>query len=215
MMKQIIIQVICVAVFSGIQVTEALTCYHCTNDPRENTGFPYDANCGQYDYHGDSTVQGDDTTCYVALWNDRYVQRGRLGSHAYDEGDCRYESLFTQCFCKGELCNTNSFCAECGYPRPTPTTTEQITSTTYPTTLTKEPGMTLRCYSCIDCPRVEDSTPVIEADFLTCVSTIFLNNAEVIRSGSYEDQLDGCIQNAETISCYCSSDICNDYHFDF
>ncbi|CAL4157988.1 unnamed protein product, partial [Meganyctiphanes norvegica] len=222
MIKQIIIQLICVAVLSGIQVTNALTCYHCTDNPGEGSGRPYVADCGRFDYQGASTEQGDDTTCYIAITNDGFVQRGRSESPIFYQGGCQYGTSFTGCFCKGGLCNTHSFCAHCGYPRPTPTTTEQTTSTTDPTTLTPvstEPptpsNPTLRCYTCVDCPEVEDSTHVIEGDFLTCVSTIFLNSAEVIRSGSHEDQPDECIHHAETLSCYCSSDLCNDYTLEF
>ncbi|CAL4066510.1 unnamed protein product [Meganyctiphanes norvegica] len=228
MMKQIIIQVICVAVLSGIQVTYALTCYHCTDKPGGDDYRPYDADCGRYDYHGASTEQDSDATCYIALMDDGFIQRSIYADNYYDDGDCRFGAYYTECFCKGELCNTNSFCAQCGYPRPTPITTEQTTSTTDPTTLTPatrepttsnptttEPVATLRCYTCVDCPKVEDSTPVIEGDFLTCVSTIFLNSAEVIRSGSHEDQPDECIHHAETLSCYCSSDLCNDYTLEF
>ncbi|CAL4080491.1 unnamed protein product, partial [Meganyctiphanes norvegica] len=95
---------------------------------------------------------------------------------------------------------------QCGYPKPTPS------STTMTTVEPSPPSGSLSCYTCFNCPAIDESTPVIEdATFVTCVSIFPLEFSEVIRSGSDEDHPDGaCIQHSQTLMCWCSTDLCND-----
>jgi len=233
MMKLDLVRIICLVVLSGhIQVASALTCYSCSDDP--NSLFPYDPECGIYSYNNvENTIE--DTTpreiCYILLKNNGNVQRGKNNNGGkYDDGDCRYGTSFTECYCTGDLCNTDSYCSQCGYPKPTPVATETTTSTTSTTTTTpsttseaptttlsttteSSSGGSLTCYNCFDCPSIDqNSTPVVEdEEFLTCVTSVLLNiKDEVVRGGSFDDRQDGeCVQFDGVFSCWCTSSLCN------
>ncbi|CAL4150208.1 unnamed protein product, partial [Meganyctiphanes norvegica] len=89
-------------------------------------------------------------------------------------------------------------------PSSPPTTdTTTLASTTSPDSLA--------CYQCIGCSSVDSSTPVIsDASYQSCVTTVVLSDANVIRGGSYVLHPDGeCAQDAEILSCWCSSSKCN------
>ncbi|CAL4153325.1 unnamed protein product, partial [Meganyctiphanes norvegica] len=186
-----------VLVLTVVQFTTAKICYECTDEPN-NGGFPpYDAECAQYDYRGHSNTWHTDG-CSIKVYDTGYITR--LYSDGYEDGDCVYGSGYTECFCTSNYCNTDSFCDDC-----TDLTTENTTttsSTTSPATLT--------CYECINCGHIDDATPVIVGEYMSCVTTILLESAEVIRGGSSKEHSDGeCSQNTATLSCWCSEDLCN------
>ncbi|CAL4070150.1 unnamed protein product, partial [Meganyctiphanes norvegica] len=172
---QVLVQLMCLVTFTRVQVTRALICYYCTDDASGDTDplRPYDANCGDYDYHGDSTYELslNGYTCETTIWDNGLISRLLFASSSHVEGDCVYQdvgSKYTSCYCEGDLCNTNSYCSQCDYPRPTPTTTEDTPVTTTeptepsteltpittiePTGPTTEPSdRVLQCYNCINC----------------------------------------------------------------
>ncbi|CAL4065488.1 unnamed protein product [Meganyctiphanes norvegica] len=96
---------------------------------------------------------------------------------------------------------------------PTSIDTSPVTTTdpTSPTTTSSDPATTLRCYHCIDCGTVdEDTTPIIEDNFLSCSTIMILESVEVIRGGSYDAHPDGeCVEHTESLSCWCNGDLCN------
>ncbi|CAL4083909.1 unnamed protein product, partial [Meganyctiphanes norvegica] len=207
-------------VVGAAQVTTATaTCYRCSDDPGDF--LPYDPECSEYSYHGITDTHSSDT-CFIEIQDGGYLGRGTSGSH--EDGDCVYGSSYTRCYCEGDLCNTESYCSQCGYPKPTPgtsTTTEVTTLTTTnpppPTTddttytSTTTPGI-LSCYECIGCPSVDSSTPVIsDASYLSCTTVVtVLNDANVIRGGSYDHHPDGeCAEDSEIVYCWCTSNLCN------
>merc|ERR1712179_773114 len=85
-------------------------------------------------------------------------------------------------------------------------TTDTLTS--LPTT-TESTGQGLSCYSCADCPLIEQDTNVLQLEeYLTCVLTFFGNT--VIRGGSTEEYHSGeCILHNGVMDCYCHHDYCN------
>ncbi|CAL4152829.1 unnamed protein product [Meganyctiphanes norvegica] len=160
---------IVVGLCCALQVTtaESYTCYECTDDPDQG-GHTYDPNCGSYHYQGHTQTKIDYVSCGIYIWNNGYTTRFIAGN-AYDDGECRYHPTHTSCLCRGALCNTDSFCDQCGYPRPTPGTTEAIT-----TTVTTTPATPTKCYSCIGCFSVEEgTTPVVEDGFTSCMTTVY------------------------------------------
>ncbi|CAL4110766.1 unnamed protein product, partial [Meganyctiphanes norvegica] len=219
-------------VVGAAQVTTGTpTCYRCSDDPED--GLPYDPECSEYSYNGIIGIQLD--ACFIEIQDGGYLRRGNSASW-HDDGDCVYGSSYTRCYCKEDLCNTESFCSLCGYPKPTPgtstttevttltttkpppSTTTEVTTTTNPPPLTTDdttltstttPGI-LSCYECIGCPNVDSSTPVIsDASYLSC-TTVVLNDANVIRGGSHEHHPDGeCTVDSEIVYCWCSSNLCN------
>ncbi|CAL4151182.1 unnamed protein product, partial [Meganyctiphanes norvegica] len=218
----------------SVHVTNAdVICYKCSDRPGSDW---YDADCGAYDYRGNAeTVVGDWDICYIQIYDNGYVTRSY--ARGPDDGDCGYGSVWTYCYCKGDYCNTHSYCEQCGYPKPTPettehptihteTTTEPLPSTTYTNYVTTTdlkststdattivPATSLRCFHCIDCATVsEGTTPIIEDQFLSCSTIVFLNSAEVIRGGTYEEHPDGeCVEHTGSVSCWCSENLCNSY----
>ncbi|CAL4181390.1 unnamed protein product [Meganyctiphanes norvegica] len=199
----LLVRFICVValVVGAAKVTTATiyTCYHCSDIP--NDSLPYDSECSEYSYDGLTTTTVFEV-CFIEIQDEGYMRRG-TGSSIYADGDCVYESGYTRCYCEGDLCNTESYCSQCGYPKPTPgtSTTTEVTTTS--------PGI-LSCYECIGCPSVDSSTPVFsDASYLSC-TTVVLNDANVIRGGSYDHHPDGeCAQDDGILSCWCSSNLCN------
>ncbi|CAL4214768.1 unnamed protein product, partial [Meganyctiphanes norvegica] len=210
----------------------ALNCYVCTDNPDDGS-VDYDADCGQYDYRR-NTHTSDNDGCGIDIYDNGFTFRAPSGGWA--DGECYHGTDHTFCNCASSLCNTDSFCAQCGYPRPTPpgtteytpiaTTVQPETTSTEATTTVLPPHTTTsfstntpakrKCYQCINCGHVEASTPVIEDAFLSCMTTMVLESAEVIRSGSYTEYPDGeCVAHTETLSCYCSKDLCNDINIEF
>ncbi|CAL4122324.1 unnamed protein product [Meganyctiphanes norvegica] len=209
-----------------LQVTTAeITCYECTDDP-DNAYHTYDPQCGSYHYQGHTDNMNGYDTCGIGIFNNGYTKRF-IATTVSGDGECNYPYSLTECLCKGILCNSNSFCAQCGYPRPTPGTTEATTTTTTTVTTTPTPLTThvtttlattsvplqnIKCYSCVGCFIVEEgTTPVVEDGFTSCMTTVYQDRSQVIRGGSYEEHPDGeCIGNKEAFSCWCSSkDLCN------
>ncbi|CAL4189392.1 unnamed protein product, partial [Meganyctiphanes norvegica] len=192
---------------AAAQVTvPTLTCYECTDNPTD--GYPYDPDCADYSYSGRTGTWNYYDACYIRIYDHGYLERGIAGS-GHEDGDCRYGTDYTVCYCKSDYCNTESFCSQCGYPRPTPqpsasTTTEATTSTPSP--------VRLACYQCMGCSNVDSSTPVItDARYQSCVTTVTMDTGNVSRDGSYAQHPDGeCDQDAGIISCWCSSSsLCN------
>ncbi|CAL4132560.1 unnamed protein product, partial [Meganyctiphanes norvegica] len=220
--KQVLLLVVAVVALTAglLQVTDAaddIACYECTDDP--NAWYAtYDPSCGAYDYIGHTETQNGHDTCYIQLGNDGYIRR-TVANNGFKDGQCFYDSYSTGCFCKGDHCNTNSYCSQCGYPKPTPTTMEPTTVATSnppsPTTVattTSEPPASLSCYNCVGCSSVEEgATSVIEDEFISCMTTVFLDSALVIRGGGYEEHPDGeCVGHKEALECWCDKDLCND-----
>ncbi|CAL4099962.1 unnamed protein product [Meganyctiphanes norvegica] len=97
----------------SVQVTNAITCYKCSDKP--DSSEDYDPNCAKYDYAGHNrTLSGD--TCYIVIYdfggNVTYVSRGNYGSER-DEGDCENFPEQMYCYCKTDSCNTGSYCEQC------------------------------------------------------------------------------------------------------
>ncbi|CAL4069814.1 unnamed protein product [Meganyctiphanes norvegica] len=210
---------------SGLLVVNCgITCYHCTDDLDTSPSYPYREDCGLYDYDGTKFYMEYGNMCEIMIYDNGHTVRFPCKAH-HDDGYCYDYVTHVNCFCTGDLCNTHSFCAQCGYPRPTPaenvittlTTAKPSTFSPDTTTMTiAEPSPhsgNLRCYTCFNCPTIDESTPTIEdASFVTCVSTFLLSSdMEVIRSESDEDHPGGsCIQHSQTLMCWCSKDLCND-----
>ncbi|CAL4229961.1 unnamed protein product, partial [Meganyctiphanes norvegica] len=221
-----------------------LTCYNCHDDPDGGsyTYTPYDPDCGHFYYNGNTDERVDaGLTCVTVIENSGYVTRGIYMSPGHADGECYYGSSYTRCHCTGDSCNTASYCEQCRYPKPTPSTTEVTTHPTSKSTIgtteatsltTKEPISTttddiaitttnqlewLKCYNCIDCSSVDESTPVIEDEnFITCVTimVVISKEVDVVRGGSYDEYVDGeCVQHSEIFSCWCTSNLCNDKKF--
>ncbi|CAL4177196.1 unnamed protein product [Meganyctiphanes norvegica] len=205
----------------AVQLTNgSLTCYSCRDDPSYIGSDIYDPQCGAYDYDGQISTKERDG-CYIVIYDSGYVKRGgEFGQ--FEDGDCKYGPVYTECYCKRFLCNTDSYCEQCGVSPPTPGTTEHTTTepltTTYTTpATTSESTTTLSCYHCIDCNTVdEDTTPIIEDNFLSCSTISFLNSAEVIRGGSQGAHPDGeCLVTTATVTCWCNGDLCNKHTIGF
>ncbi|CAL4096471.1 unnamed protein product [Meganyctiphanes norvegica] len=205
--KQSVLGLIAMVVLAiGVQVSTAkYMCYDCSDNP--NNFFPYDPDCGKYDYNNlNFSVTGERENCLITIDYHGSINRGGTSGTEHEDGDCDYDgSSSTTCWCKGDYCNTDSYCSQCGYPKPTPT--EAVTTSA----TTELPGSSLQCYNCIGCSSVEEgTTPVVEDGFLSCMTTVFLDSSQVIRGGNYEEHPDGeCIGNSETFSCWCSQDLCN------
>merc|ERR1711970_657049 len=225
--KEIVLVIVLLNFIGLLQVTSALTCYYCTNDLSGGSDSlrPYDADCGRFDYD-DNTQEADSDNfgCSIIIYNTGYISRSIMWGGNYQDGDCVNLETSTQCYCEGDYCNTNSYCTQCGVTLTTPivteptteSTTKIITSNTETTSLTStKPSGGLKCYQCIACDTVDDSTPVVSDEtYRSCVTTAFLNSAEVIRGGNYDEHPDGeCAQHTESLSCWCTSDICNDKVF--
>ncbi|CAL4097055.1 unnamed protein product [Meganyctiphanes norvegica] len=203
------IGVVTVVVGAAAQVTSpTLTCYECTDNPTDN--YPYDPDCADYSYNVRTETWNVYDACYIRIYDDGYLERGIAGS-GHEDGDCRYGrgADYTQCCCKGELCNTESFCSQCGYPWTSPPPPGASTTTEAATT--PSPTVSLVCYQCNGCSSVDSSsTPVIsDARYQSCVTTVPTSGI-VSRNGSYDQHPDGeCAQDSEIISCWCSSSLCN------
>ncbi|CAL4126398.1 unnamed protein product [Meganyctiphanes norvegica] len=212
-------------VIGAAQVATAFTCFECSDHPQWSYWYLFDPGCGDFGYNGFITDTPGDS-CEMIVYDDGYTSRGHDYNHRED-GYCHYEPGYTMCYCKGDLCNTEGFCAQCEYPRPTPgtsTTTEATTSTDETTLTTSKPPSpttdatsttspdSLACYQCVGCTAVDSSTPVIsDASYQSCVTTISLSSGNVIRGASYDQHSDGeCIQNTVSLFCWCSEGLCND-----
>ncbi|CAL4107982.1 unnamed protein product [Meganyctiphanes norvegica] len=233
----VIIRLICIValVVGAVQVTTAdITCYSCTDNP---TFGDYDPDCADYNYNGVTETWDSYDTCFITIYNDGgYLYRGGDDS-GHDDGDCYYGGSVTECFCKSNDCNTDSFCSQCGYPKPTPgtgTTTEATTitttnppppttdSTTLTTTNSPPPTTddTITCYQCFDDPASGVYDPDC-ADYsydgktwdgaVVCYIVIYDNG--YLRRGPLIDgagHYDGeCYYGSGFTECYCKSDYCN------
>ncbi|CAL4122200.1 unnamed protein product, partial [Meganyctiphanes norvegica] len=182
--------------------------------------------CGEYHYRGHTETYSGNYGCEILLFDNGYVTR-TSPSYGFEDGECIYHSDYTSCVCKDDNCNTDSYCSQCGYPKPTPDPTTEVTTptTSNPTAsttdaitpTTSQPSYSLTCYNCIGCFSVDEgTTEVIEDEFMSCMTTVFLDRSQVIRAGSHEEHPDGeCVGNEETISCWCSQDLCNKDQMDF
>merc|ERR1712126_584371 len=96
------------------------------------------------------------------------------------------------------IINTNSFCEECGNPRPTPTTT------------TTKPSRKLKCYSCTNCDEVDENTPTAkDPEFNSCFTKIY-PNMMIVRGGTSEIHIDGeCSDEDGIVTCWCDDNLCN------
>ncbi|CAL4080927.1 unnamed protein product, partial [Meganyctiphanes norvegica] len=154
-------------VLTVVQFTTAKICYECTDDP-DADWFPYyDAECAKYDYRGNANTWNTDG-CSIQLHDNGYITRTYTGG--YEDGECVYGLDYTRCVCTSDYCNTDYLCEDCTGP-----TTEDTTVTTSSST-TRAPD-TMKCYQCINCGQVDDATPVIEGEYLSCVTTIVLESA--------------------------------------
>ncbi|CAL4152710.1 unnamed protein product [Meganyctiphanes norvegica] len=215
----------------AVQLTngdDVVTCYECSDDPNDSSLPWYDPQCAKYDYNGLTYNYKNYDGCLLRIYDSGYVYRGAYNG-PYEDGDCGPWSYYNECYCQGSYCNTDSYCEQCGFSPPTPRTTEHTTETTTdslttidtspatttepasPTTTSSDPATTLRCYHCIDCGTVdEDTTPIIEDNFLSCSTIMILESVEVIRGGSYAAHPDGeCVEHTESLSCWCNGDLCN------
>ncbi|CAL4059512.1 unnamed protein product, partial [Meganyctiphanes norvegica] len=69
----------------------------------------------------------------------------------------------------------------------------------------------LSCYSCVDCPTVNQNTTVVfDENFKTCVTTL-TDQGTIIRSGGFDVHADGeCIVDGTLTQCHCTNFLCND-----
>ncbi|CAL4114266.1 unnamed protein product, partial [Meganyctiphanes norvegica] len=194
-----------------------VSCYACTDDPND-TNYFHDANCSTYDYGGFVLHNMFEDYCNIHINDNGYIER-HVSINAHEDGGCLYYADHTTCVCKGNYCNTHSYCEHCF---PTTATTEPTTTSTPPPPATTKPPTTdastettsehtLRCFNCIGCSNVEEGdTAVIEDEFLACMTAVVLDSGVVIRGGSYEEHPDGeCVGNTGTIECWCNQDLCN------
>ncbi|CAL4180630.1 unnamed protein product [Meganyctiphanes norvegica] len=95
----------------------------------------------------------------------------------------------------------------------TTTTTESTTTEASTTQLstTSVPSAGLRCYSCIDCPAVDEETPhAVDLLFQSCVTVTMGSESMVMRAGDYNLRQDGeCFNEDAGIFCYCVGNLCN------
>ncbi|CAL4123375.1 unnamed protein product, partial [Meganyctiphanes norvegica] len=101
---------------------------------------------------------------------------------------------------------------------PETTTDSLLTTASMPHTttsaspiVTTPAGSELSCYSCINCPEVDENTQVVQTDeYKSCVTTQF-DQTYVVRGGSEEyHEEDECnTDNENMIECFCSSNLCN------
>ncbi|CAL4252422.1 unnamed protein product [Meganyctiphanes norvegica] len=197
---------------AAVQLTSAsASCYRCSDGP-DGIGYGYiDPNCAEYYYSGLTYDSDGGHGCVIKLYNNGDVTRGSTYEH-YGDGHCEYLSDSTLCYCKDKYCNTGSYCEHCGYPKPTPGTTDATTTTAEPPSPTTDvTPATLSCYYCIDCATVdEDTTPIVEDNFLSCTTIVIVESSLVIRGGSYDAQSDGkCVENKGSLQCWCTGDSCN------
>ncbi|CAL4162880.1 unnamed protein product [Meganyctiphanes norvegica] len=132
-----LISVVLALTIASVQVTSAIMCYWCSNDP--DSDFPFDPECGQFEYHGNTL--GGYESCSIRIHDSGYISR--WAGNGWDEGECNYGEDYTECFCNYDECNTDSYCAQCSYPKPTPTTDATTSNsqppTTYATTSDSQP----------------------------------------------------------------------------
>ncbi|CAL4152790.1 unnamed protein product [Meganyctiphanes norvegica] len=99
------------------------------------------------------------------MWDNGYIWRGHPRGEL--EGDMCQRIPDLQCWCLEDKCNSH-LCEECV---DTTTTIAATTTTTTTTTTQQPPSKGLSCYSCVDCPTVNETTTVVfDEDFLTCVT---------------------------------------------
>ncbi|CAL4069473.1 unnamed protein product [Meganyctiphanes norvegica] len=189
----------------------SITCYSCTNDPHLHGSAQYDADCGEPNYDGyygtsaptDQFKRG----CATIIYDNGYIWRGWATDTEVAGEVCQHtdwQGSGLQCWCMEDKCNAH-LCDECF---DTTTTTVATTTTT---TTQQPPSKGLSCYSCVDCPTVDESTTVVfDEDFLTCV-TIMTCPETVVRSGGLDAYPDGeCYVNDGTILfCHCTTSLCN------
>jgi len=203
-------------------------CYYCNNYD-QGSKVPYDANCGNNNYHGNAADQnGDDQCCYTIHYDNGNVLR--TGCSGHGDGECRDGSGWTGCYCTGDKCNDN-ICQECGVPGPTGETTEAPPNTTpvnpghtttpggptdphtdpHKTTTPSGPSLGLSCYTCMNCPTVDTNTPTIsDPDYNSCFIQLVTGSHVVYRGGSKDHHNDGeCIMVDGNMTCFCVGDNCN------
>ncbi|CAL4097825.1 unnamed protein product [Meganyctiphanes norvegica] len=173
------------------------TCYSCQNYMVDSDD--YDPGCAAPDYDGMTDTDDWYEGCYVGINDDGTM--GRWGDFIGESAPCEYDLWGNyECHCKGNLCNMG-LCDECSNPTPR----------TYPPEPTTQPPTVLRCYSCHDCPKVDENTHIINgSDYNTCSLTLIKSTGSIIRGASSSDQEAGdCIDNGGVETCYCAEDLCN------
>ncbi|CAL4079271.1 unnamed protein product [Meganyctiphanes norvegica] len=108
-------KLILIAVLLTVLISQGTSyqCYHCTNNPLLSWMADYDPNCDSPDYSNPDHIQdwpGGYDGCDTDIRSDGYVYRGTAHGHA--DGECVEEDGGIDCFCIGELCNTN-MCEDC------------------------------------------------------------------------------------------------------
>ncbi|CAL4197575.1 unnamed protein product [Meganyctiphanes norvegica] len=204
-----------------LQEVLSITCYNCTSDEFfDDDGRPFDPDCGSLQYDGLTAESSHYTYCITVLWESGAVIRGFFHeTSGFEDGECRdNDPHWGECFCTHDRCNTGNYCEQCDYIWPPITNITTAAPTTLASTnepITTTEGSSLICYHCVDCSSIDDSTPVIQDPaFSSCVSTVFLTSTEVVRGGTRELRPDGeCEQYNSILSCWCSTDFCNDEIF--
>ncbi|CAL4112086.1 unnamed protein product, partial [Meganyctiphanes norvegica] len=231
----LIVRLVCVVtlIIGASEVTAALTCYMCSEDPHYSN---YDPECADYSYKGRTETSDGFNTCYITIFLDEYLHRGGTSSE-YDDGDCYNGGSATECYCKGDNCNTDSFCSQCGYPKPTPGTTTTTEATTLTTTKPPSPTTdsttltttnpppstadnTITCYQCFDDPASGVYDPDC-ADYrydgrtwdgaVVCYIVIYnngyLQRGPLVDGAGHDDG--ECYYGSDFTECYCKSAYCN------
>ncbi|CAL4187677.1 unnamed protein product [Meganyctiphanes norvegica] len=193
------------------------TCYECSTDP-ESAGSTYDEDCGDPSYDGNYYVSTSQPGCATFILDNGYMWRG-FATQSDIEGEVCQHGYFAssglQCWCIGYKCNSH-LCEECIDATTTTTTATTTTTTTtiaatIPTTTEHQPSKGLSCYSCVGCPTVDETTPVVfDEDFLTCV-IIETSPEHVVRSGGLYAYPDGeCyVSDHNVLFCHCTTSLCN------
>ncbi|CAL4113414.1 unnamed protein product, partial [Meganyctiphanes norvegica] len=186
----------------GIFTTDKVSCYHCSSI-HDDYDYEYDPECNSSHYHNTSlTEQG--YTCRTVVLDDGNVRRFSNNDYSEDEL-CDYGDYWVGCNCFEQFCNSD-LCEWCGSEPKT--TTEALQTTTNTLTTTND----LRCYSCIDCAQVDDSTLILSSsDYQACSTSYFLLSGTVRRGASLDYHPDGeCLDEGTTLNCFCHTDLCND-----
>ncbi|CAL4069649.1 unnamed protein product [Meganyctiphanes norvegica] len=165
-----------------------LDCYYCQNDHPFWKG--YDVDCDSTPYDGNTFTTDDYETCRTLVYTNGEVWRGPMAGGA--DGDCIYGEHHKGCFCSGDNCN-DGLCEHCIQ------------------TTTPAPPTGLQCYSCTNCPDVDENTHITQnIDFMACSFSILHSNGATIRGASKVEHIDGeCEDSGSIFTCYCTSDLCN------
>ncbi|CAL4126674.1 unnamed protein product, partial [Meganyctiphanes norvegica] len=156
--------------------------------------------CGGRGRFGGATLENDGKW----YWPDGSpVQEDAWISGDYSDGDSC--SLI---YCSGLMYDIScSYNREvlCQAPLMTTTTTELTTTTS------SVPLEGLTCYSCLDCPAVDETTTTISSDdYKACATAYSSESGMFLRFAVTQLHKDGeCVDDGTLLKCFCTTNLCN------